>query len=176
MMYREKGIMDDIKIPGVNILTRRAVVRPYGVFDFSTGWRFKTKNIEAEFGYNIWGKSNERVKLRSPLNHPCECFGEFGIAGRSFNTTASKSTISMRAENDTLEDNPTFISIKDTDIDLLSAASGSVLNHKVHVAFGGFIHGKNAAGFFGGGASIDMPQKNTSLRVWSVWATCGASF
>lgn len=172
MLYNE--LNGSSNIPGVNILTRRALVRPYGVFDFSMGWRFKTDNLEAEIGYNVWGHTEEKVKLHQRLNDPCQCFfKEFGIAGSGPNITASASNIT-RLEPDDVE----FIQVKDTDIDPHSAANGSAINHKIHVALGGFAKDTNTStvGFFGAGAFVDIIQRNRPLQNWGFWLKGGASF
>ncbi len=164
-------------IPGVNVLTLESVVRPYGIFDFSMGWRLKTEWLEAEIGYNLWGKSNEIVELRSPLDHPCQCFNNCGIAGDAPNTTASESTISQRAANDVDDkDNPVFIPIRENNIDLDSAEGGSIQNHKVHFSFGATHHSESADGIWGAGAFIDMPKKNSTPRTWGAWVKFGATF
>ncbi|MCX5925471.1 MAG: hypothetical protein NT124_04245 [Candidatus Dependentiae bacterium] len=164
-------------IPGVNVLTHKVVVRPYGVFDFSTGWRLSTPTIEGEIGYNVWGRSNERVLLKTPWNHLCEYQGIYGIAGTGPNTTASESTIAQQAPND-LDANgfETFTPIDLYDIEPQSAESGSVINQKIHVSLGTRHESKNITSFIGGGTYIDIPQKNTSLLAWGAWFTCGASF
>jgi hypothetical protein len=170
MLYNEFN--GSTNIPGVNILTRRALVRPYGVFDFSMGWRFNTDHIEAEIGYSIWGHSEETVKLHQTLDDPCQCYyKEFGIAGSAPNITSTDSTINRQALDDLV-----FISVKDTDLDPHSAANGSAVNHKIHFSLGGFSKTVTTVCFFGGGAYIDFPQRNRPLQVWGVWVKGGASF
>jgi len=53
----------DINIPGVNVLTRKCSVRPYMIADCSVGLSFFCDNFCWEFGYNVWGKPQERVEL-----------------------------------------------------------------------------------------------------------------
>jgi len=161
------------KIPGVNILTREVLIRPYGVFDFSMGLRYISPLLEAEFGYSIWGKSNEKAELKRPWYHPCQYEGIFGIAGEKENTTASNSTIAQRAP----DDNNAFVPIDMIfDINTQSGESGSALNHKVHGSIGLQRDHKNATIFFVSGAYIDIPQKNGALRTWGIWISYGASF
>lgn len=165
------GLAGAQHIPGVNILTHKVLVRPYGVFDFSMGWRYITDTVEAEFGYNIWGKSNEKVELKRPWFHPCEYEGIFGIAGDGYNTTASNSTITQQAPND-----DEFTAITIFDLDPQSAESGSALNHKVHLSLGTRRDYCTSTLFTSLGGFIDIPQKNAALRAWGAWITLGASF
>ena len=177
MLFIEKNGPPSATIPGVNVLTREALVRPYGIADFSTGLRIHANWFELELGYGVWGKSSEDVKLRSSLSFPCEqkCIGEFGIAGdpgeQNNAVSASTSTISQRGPND-----QTFVSIQDFDLDTCSAAAGSALVHTIH-AGASYIHlGKNVDAAFGSGFFFDLPQKNSALATWALWWKVGATF
>ncbi len=173
MLYNEKGPGGRTNIPGVNILTRWAMVKPFGVFDFSTGWRFMSDWLEVEIGYNVWGKDQEEVYYRAPLNDPCtSCFGQFGIAGSAPGRTAHCSTISYKAPDDL-----TFQAVREVDIDFYSGAAGSILNHKAHICINVIqtwcdeaILLANVGGF------VDIAQKNGGLKSWGLWGTLGTTF
>ncbi|HXW86589.1 MAG TPA: hypothetical protein VEK38_04575 [Candidatus Bathyarchaeia archaeon] len=162
-------------IPGVNLLTRRALVRTYGIADFSTGWRFVGKNIQGEICYNLWGHDQERIEIRDPIRRP------FGIAAVQPLTdpiaaTASTATISTIPVTDMANGQPTFIPVTLFDFDERSAAASSALSHKAQASVG-IVYGKERIDAFAGlGAFIDIPQKNGSLRNWGIWGKIGASF
>ncbi len=166
MLFNKKGAPPNQNIPGVNLLTREVVVNPFNMVDFSMGWRLKNEKVEFELGYNIWGHGDERVRLRNPIKEI------FGIAGTAANKTASGSTISNRP----LPDDPEFIRITKDDFDANSAQSGSALNHKAHMAVGIKHIGKNIDSFIGAGWFVDLPQKNSPLKLWGVWVKLGATF
>ncbi|MFC1843113.1 hypothetical protein ACFLYU_05650 [Candidatus Dependentiae bacterium] len=177
LLFNTRNGVPDQNIPGVNVLTRKVKVRPYSMFDFSFGFRIKSERFELELGYGIWGHGTERI----------ECIEKFkkqwGIAGikqegDTFARSASLSTIGQRiatdAENDA--DDPTFISICATDLDLDSAASQGALNHIINIA-GGFENKGDAVDvFFGVGAYYEGPQKNSALETWGLWLKFGGSF
>ena len=165
MLYNKKGATPNDKIPGVNLLTLETTVWPFNMIDFSAGWRFKTERIELELGYNIWGHGDERLRLSRPLQET------FGIAGKEPGKTASKSTIDKREVDD-----KEFVAITEFDIDLESAKSPSALNHKVHAAGGIKNIGKRMDGFIGAGWFVDIPQKNSALKLWGVWVKLGTTF
>lgn len=182
LFTRKNSAPGDVK-PGVNILTLDSIVRPFGFADFSTGFRIYASIFEIELGYDLWGFGGERVELRSELNsefnYRCEGLNEFGIAGSGTivsrgqlsQATASDSTIAERAADDS-----EFVGITENDIDLCSAAAGSILNHKAHVAIGVEHMGDKMNAFGGGGAFVEYAQKNGSLASWGVWFKIGGTF
>lgn len=186
LLYNMKNGPPNQNIPGVNILTRKAVVRPYGMFDFSVGFRLRTEHMELEFGYNVWGHDHERVHLCTSFVN--ECSPLFGIAGvgalnpllpadQQVATSASQSTIGLLAPNDLdINGSPIFIAIRDEDIDLKSAAAASALNQKVHIAAAYIQQGHAVDYVFGGGYYIEFPHKNGALRTWGAWLKGAVTF
>ena len=166
-------------VPGVNILTRKTSVQPYNIADFSAGWRMRTAHCEIEIGYNLWGHGQEELKLYNEEKHDACCPAQWGIAGSLPGTTASQSTIAQRIpatyDADT-SGNPIFIPFKECDIDLLSAAASSAINHAVHGTVSFFGTGKRMDGLFSLGFFTEYPQRNSALQVWGVWGKLGASF
>src|SRR5207244_8999669 len=79
MQYNRKNGPPNENIPGVNVLTLKTRVKPFGLFDFTMGMRVKTLHFEYELGYNIWGHAQEQLYLREEFISQCR--PEFGIAG-----------------------------------------------------------------------------------------------
>jgi hypothetical protein len=183
MQYTRRNSPPGFTVPGVNVLTLDTVVRPFGFADFSMGWRINTAPFEFEIGYDVWGFGGEKLKLSSPLQSPfnrsCGGLNEFGIAGRGtievqgqqVAATANCSTIAFQAEDD-----PCFVAIDENDIDLCSAAAGSILNQKIHGAVGIEHIGDQMNGFAGFGFFFEFPQKNSSLATYGFWFKVGGSF
>ena len=183
MLYTRRNSPPASTVPGVNVLTLDTVVRPFGFADFSMGWRINTGAFEFEFGYDLWGFGGEKLKLvsdvESPFNLPCGGLNEFGIAGTGTITqkgqlvsaTAHGSTIACQAADD-----PSFTPITKNDIDICSAAAGSILNHKIHGAFGIEHIGDHMNAFAGFGFYFEFPQKNSALATYGFWFKTGGSF
>jgi hypothetical protein len=161
------GAEPTTNVPGVNLLTRRATIKPFNVVDFAMGWRTKTKRAEFEAGWGIWGHGYERIDHLEPFNEI------FGIAGNQPGKTASRSTIAQQAPNDP---NDTFVPITLFDVDAQSAANAGALNFRVFMSAGIISLGKKDDGILGLGWSIDLPYKNAMLQVWNVWIKLGATF
>lgn len=151
-------------IPGVNILTQKVKVQPFELVDFSLGWRCITEHMELEIGYGIWGHGDERLTLECPLE-PI-----YGIAGTE-NNTASMSTIAFQAPND-----PLFVPIFSSDLNLTSAASRSALNQRFSASIGYQNLARDIDTIVGIGAFYEWPQKNSALQLWGLWIKLGASF
>jgi len=167
MQMNTLGAEPNTNVPGVNLLTRRATIKPFNVVDFAMGWRTKTKCAEFEAGWGIWGHGYERI------DHLQETDTIFGIAGTEPGTTASRSTIGQQAPNDP---NNTFVPITLFDIDAQSAANAGALNFRVFFS-GGIINiGRQEDTVLGAGWSIDLPYKNSMLQVWNVWIKLGGTF
>ena len=164
-------------IPGVNILTRKVRAKPYNFVDLDAGFRVQIGCIEGEVGYNLWGHGDEKLQLKKPFP---EKFGIAGdgtlVPGTNIGATASKSTINNLASNDEASGNPTFVPIKEFDLDLRSGATRGTVVHRAHVAIG-FVHsGCKLAWFFGIGGFGEIPQSNAALKNWGIWAKAGGTF
>lgn len=169
MLYTQQ---DGTIIPGVNKLTREVVVNPYTLVDLCAGWRLRTKKFEFELGYNLWGHGKEKLNFTEDLypdnsEHPVP----FGILGSAPGITASNSDI-----DDLAPDDATFVEVNDSDFDHKSASAATALNHGIHFSMGAIHQGEKVDGFFGWGAFIDIPEKNSSPLYYGFWGKIGASF
>lgn len=176
LLYNLKDGPPNQNIPGVNLLTLRTLVRPFGWFDCCMGWRFKLPWLEGEVGFSVWGHEHERLKL---LRHQFDTDREFGIAGvgsldghPDCAASASESTIKTLAPND-----PEFIPVKKSDINLFSAASHTALNLQAHAGFGYTLSCNDSyESFVGGGFYFDVPKDAGSLQYWGIWGKFGTTF
>ena len=167
LMNELTGYEPRTDIPGVNLMTYKAVIKPFNVVDFAMGWRTKTRHAEFEAGWGIWGHGYERI------DHIKNFDKIFGIAGTEPETTASKSTISNQAPND--PDN-TFVPITPFDLDLASGANPGALNFRVFMSAGYINIQRYHDTIFGAGWSLDIPYKNSTLQVWTAWIKVGGTF
>jgi len=167
LMNELEGYEPRTNVPGVNLMTYKAVIKPFNVVDFAMGWRTKTRNAEFEAGWGIWGHGYERI------DHIKDFDKVFGIAGTEPGTTASRSTISQQAPNDP---DDTFVPITPFDLDLQSGANPGTLNFRVFMSAGYVNNQRYHDTIFGAGWSIDLPYKNSTVQVWKAWIKLGATF
>lgn len=166
LTMRKKDQITNTVTPGVNVLTHISRVSPHALIDFSTSLRFHYLSLEAEIGYGLWAYGGDSIKFTTPFAQ------EYGIAGTVTNTSASASTITTRAANDT-----TFTVIKESDIDLSSGAMHPALVNKFHTSFGFTHQGQvyTAHGSLGG--FVEFPRNSTkALATWGIMAKAGSAF
>lgn len=160
-----------VATPGVNVLTQKMHVRPYGVFNFAGGFRYKHNWYEVEIGYNLWGHPQEFMKLEDPF---CT---EYGILGKldpndpTKGKSASLSTIKTQAPND-----ETFVTIKESDLNIYSGSAGSALNHTFLFGFGAHENCGRLQFTFGGGIYTEIAHLNRPVPSWGGWLKFGGSF
>jgi len=160
-----------VATPGVNVLTQEMHVRPYGVYNFAGGFRFKHNWYEVEIGYNLWGHPQEFLKLE---NH---FFTDYGIMGTidplnpDVAQSASMSTIKTQGPND-----PTFVTIKESDLNIYSGSAGSALNHTFLLGFGAHEVCNHCEFTFGGGLYTEIAHLNRPVPSWGGWLKVGATF
>jgi len=170
LMNKQFGSQPLDNIPGVNLMTQRATVKPFNVVDFAMGWRWKTQRAEIETGWGVWGHGYERVEH---INDDHPFLEPFGIAGTLPGTTAHNSTI---AQHFPIVNDPAFVPITLFDFDPQSGANSGALNFRVFMSAGMIRNGATHDSTLGVGWSIDMPYKNSTLQVWSFWLKMGANF
>lgn len=179
LQYVRRHSLPDAYVPGVNVLTRKVRVHPYTLVDFACGWRVISDRLEFEIGYGIWGHGDEKIELKCGAK--CPENNDYGIAGLApvgFHeaVTASQSTIQNQAPYDHDDQGvPIFVPVTESQLDLLSAASRSALNHKIFASIGRLHHGCLSY-LYGVGIYAEIPQWRTSLQSWGIWAKYGVTF
>ena len=158
-------ILETTDLPGVNFLTQKITAKPFNVVDFALGWRMKTRLIEAEVGYGIWGHGNERTNLNQPFTEV------FGIAGSAPGKTASRSTIAHKAPDDL-----DFVPIALTDFNPQSGESFGGFTQRAFMSLGWINKGTTTDTVLGLGASVDVPFHNSFLQLWKIWIKLSATF
>jgi hypothetical protein len=161
--YRKNGFTAE---QGVNIMTRKTRCSPYSITQASTGIRFTHNKVEGQVGFGVWGHGAERLVLDTAWEE------EYGIAGTTITTSATVSTIKTLGADDAA-----FTTVKKEDIDLNSAASPATVAFSAHASLGGRGRGENADGFWGIGASAEIPRGSTkAFKTIGFWATAGGAF
>jgi hypothetical protein len=177
-------------IPAANVLTPKVRVQSFNFVDLSAGFRFQVAWAEFDIGYDLWAHGDEELLLKKPFPE------EYGIAaangivvpGTNIGATASRSTIKEQAGPDLVSNpfngtlpnlnvgSPTFITIKERDLDLLSGSARGAVAHRAHLAIG-VVHDQCTFALFCGiGGFVEIPQRNTSLKNWGAWGKVGGTF
>lgn len=170
-MLMTKECTPGVATPGVNVLTRQMHVRPYGVYNFASGFRFKNNWYEIEIGYNMWGHPQEFLKLEDRFVTDYGIMGVVDPMDPTKGKSASRSTIRNQADNDA-----EFVTIKESDIDIYSGSAGSALNHTFLLGFGIHENASFAQFTFGGGLYTEIAHMNRPVPSWGGWLKMGASF
>ncbi|MGB8468487.1 MAG: hypothetical protein WCE21_05835 [Candidatus Babeliales bacterium] len=165
-------------IPAVNIFTQRVKVQPFNFVDMAVGFRFNWHRYEAEIAYNLWAHGDEYLSLKHHFEPEYGIQGNGAlIPGTNIGVTASHSTISTLAPNDTdFFGNPIFVPIHEYDFDFITASARGAVAHRASFAFG-FIHDQCSFALFAGlGAFAELSQRNTALNNWGIWGKAGGTF
>ncbi len=167
MLMRKKDDPNNILIPGVNVLTHGLRVSPHNIIDFGTGMRLASSVVEGEVGFALWAHGGERAEFFDNGWVP-----EYGIAGSAVNKSASESTISFLAPDD-----PVFVTILESDLDLKSAVQVPNLVYKVYAAVNILTLKEKYDIDLGFGAFKEMPHNETdALGMWGIWFAGGTAF
>lgn len=158
-------ILETTDLPGVNFMTQKITAKPFNVVDFALGWRMKTRLVEAEAGYGIWGHGNERTDLNQPFTQV------FGIAGSAPGKTASRSTIAQKAADDL-----DFVPIAKTDLNRQTGESFGGFTQRAFMSLGWINKGTTTDTVLGLGASVDVPFHNSFLQLWKIWIKLSVTF
>lgn len=154
-----------VSTPATQILTQTVHVKSYAVGDLALGFRWQVNNLQLELGYALWGHGTEVLELVDNFAP------DYGIAGSTLTSSASKSTISTLAANDA-----TFTPIVQTDLNLISGAAGSVITNRINGALGYTYFGKKIDTLIGIGWLFEVPQNNSMVRQWGLWGKIGLFF
>jgi hypothetical protein len=174
--------------PGINILTQDVKVTPGLVHNTNSAFVFSFRRFEGEVGYNFFAKRAECVKLACPWQE--------GPAIKHFIGTGTTNPIRTIQGSPYLEqvvsnldappglilipviiDNYETSVIKETDLDLESAATPCLLSNTLYAALGYRNDEREYPVFGTGGASYTFSKNNNAvLRRWTLWGKVGFAF
>jgi len=171
LQLRKKDNPDTV--PALNIFTQRVKVHPRSFFNLATGLSSSINNFQATFGYQMWASSSECLRFAGNCCVPqAPEIESYGIAGTG-TETASKSTITTLAPNDTdCNGNPKFVHLHRNDLDLRSGSGRGAFSQALLIAVGWM----SETSFATIGGSYEQPHKNTALPQWTIWLNAGCNF
>jgi hypothetical protein len=160
-------------VRGPNVLTREVDVRIGAAGEAVILFNYQRCGFSVDFGYNVWGRTKEKIKLRGD-DIPANTYAVKGHTAAAAPTTASTTRING-VNADTTDANPVFITNDSLDLD--SAANPSAVSHKFFGHFGYAWEDCDYAPFVGvGGFGEWSGRKNRAFNQAGVWVKGGFAF
>lgn len=162
--------------PGINILSREVSVDPGINVTFNNALIMRYKNFDFEAGYNLFARESESVKLKQPWSEKPGLKATNGIATNSKRDITANRILNFSVTTAINDAAVGYVSIKESDIDLKSAAHPSYLSHTVYGAFG--YHCNSCSVPFGltYGGSYEFASNDYSMSRWAMWLKADVSF
>jgi hypothetical protein len=177
-------ISNNLATPGINILTQKVSVTPGFSCDINGAFIATRKQLQAEFGYNLFFRRAECVKLACPwaTGPAIKYTSGLGETNPIRDITGNKyfEQIVLNESGDTLI--PVALSnfeqslIMQEDIDIESASTPAVLSHTVYGAFGCHLDDMEHPVLANLGGSYTFAQNNAVIHKWMLWIKGGVSF
>ena len=170
--------------PGINLLTRRVRVSPGYSFDMNSAFVFQDSRMRAELGYNLFFKRAEYVSLVcawEPVAAIKYCDGEGKtnpirtIVGNKYLEQEVLDNAGNMLIPVALTDFNNSVLIEN-DLDLVSAATPSLMSHTVYVTVGCYFDEKKYPVVLDGGISYTFSQNNAVINKWMLCLKSGFSF
>lgn len=161
--------------PGINFLTQELQVKPGFSFTCNAALDFKSECWNLEAGLNLFARQAECVKLDDAFK------GGFAIKA----PTGQGATLPIRTINNNFlaanvvafgQANFENSLVKESDLDLESAAHPAVITHTVYGALGYRFEDYCYPMFLGAGASYEFSRDNAGMNRWLLWGKFGFSF
>jgi hypothetical protein len=164
-------------MPGVNYLTQEVEVTPRSTAQAWLAVHYEHCDYDFEVGYNFFWRQQETISNCNPCLSSTIGIYQLGCPGQNC-TTASTATIAQ-GPNQVVAD-PTFVTIKPTDLNLNSAAAGAALSNKFYAVADINRCAYDCLDWFAGvGGSYEFvtnQYKCTTLPFWAVFAKFGLLF
>ena len=154
-----------INTVAVNLFTQDFKIQPGSNLNLLLSLHYNNKDFfNLEFGYNLWWKAKEGIKLKN------EWVENVGITQLDGNNNPTGNSIS----NATIATNPlgtadiSFTTIKIDDLDLNSAIHDSALSNKIYLSSG--IEGTWKQNIYQANLGLAYEfANNKALSSWSIW-------
>lgn len=163
--------------PGINLLTQDAKVRPGANVTWNNALTLNCCSWEFEVGYNFHAREAESVKLKHDWVESAAIKAANGLAmtNPTRDITANLALNGDGVPPNVLPENYSDALLKQSDLNLKSAAHPSLVSHIVYGAMG---YHWNMWGLTYGG-SYEFPCQSTSnrgLSRWTLWLKADVSF
>jgi hypothetical protein len=165
---------------GINVLTMPLKVRPGFQHNMTTAATFRSKGWRVEGGYNLFCRQSECVKLACPWQQgpAIKYFTGSGLTNpvRDITGNARLELITNNTTNRIALADYKYNMIKESDLDLVSASSPTLITHTIYAA-GGYTFECDYPTFFTVGGSYEFNKSNNAgVERWALWGKLGLSF
>lgn len=177
-----------LQTPGVNVFCQDLCVSPGFERTYNAAFILDVRGFQGEIGYNFFARSPECLALKCPwVEGPAlkaDCFpvcveGDVTTNCVTGGVTNSVQTINHAYPLDGLQfsaDNYALNLIKESDLDLESAAHPAMLIHTAYGSMGYRWDDYEMPWFLGAGGSYEFSRDNTGMNRWLLWVKGGFSF
>ncbi|MDR3550618.1 MAG: hypothetical protein P4L31_04350 [Candidatus Babeliales bacterium] len=177
----EANILDII--PGINVLTRDVKVSPRSSSDTNVSFEFIADcAFMAEAGYGTYYRQTEYVELCCPFQ-PGPVIAGFNVDDTTEFVTESAATIrrflpfqGVTFDTQPGSSTPEIVTIKNSDIDLRSAAHPCLVSHIIWATAGYRCDGIAYPTFVSLGGAYEFSADNNALTRYTIWGKVGVSF
>lgn len=166
--------------PGINTFSKRVNVSHGSVRDLNSAYVFKRGGLQIEAGYHFFGRQSEQVRLAKDWEEGPALASIINqndvFIGGSISKNLCTINEYLRIGNDSVDGQEVYRTIKESDLDLESAAHPTVIAHTLYGTFS--YHWKNCAHpkYIGLGGSYEFSSNNDALERWMLWARFGIYF
>lgn len=162
-------------LPGINAFTQEVSVTPRGVIDWWVALHYQKCQVNAELGYDLWWRQQERVELCCfPQN-----LGIYDMVGdcQQNPVSASCAQICQTVAGDNVAPSDTeFVELTCTDLNLNSGVTPRALSNTIYAALGYDGEVCEYPSLIGIGASYEFGSDCAALDNWMVWVKMGLAF
>ena len=168
-------VSEHLSVPGINVLTKFAHVRPGFSYTINNGLLFSTNAFVVEIGYNLHVRQAEFIRLcRFEEGPAIKDSGGAGLINqvRTIDNDRVGCSVGIAFSEDDYQKNV----IKKTDIDLESASHPAYLSHTVYIATKYLWNKETRPMFISIGSSYEFGRGNSVLSRWLLWFKYGFTF
>lgn len=162
--------------PGINLFSGKAKVTPQSTIDIWTALHWQYDSCAFELGYDFWWRQQEKVCFNCDIE---EGFGIFDLAGMNgAPQSASKANISECATgSNQAPSDPTFVTLKTSDLDIDSAAHPSASSSTLYAAVSWQTEPRELPPLLLGiGGQYEFAHDIDALEQWAIWIKLGIIF
>lgn len=163
LLGKNNAVVHTQLTPAANIFTRGLRVLPGSQFETLANISFKCSGFIVDLGYNLFFKDKESVWIKSWTD------GEYGVAGRDFDTSHGPFTIAAGTVGNK--------AIAKSDFDIESVTQPTQVTHKVLGGLGyTFTLAKKYVSGLGAGASYEFASDNAAMENYAFWVKGSIAF